>query len=200
MAADEGKKEKKKEQKLGWKKNTVLYLHDLCYLLAAVFVLFLLLFRLIIVSGGSMNDTLIDGDYLLLMSHMVYPNPKQGDIVVASKESFENGEPIIKRVIATEGQIVDIDFANGIVYVDGLPLEEEYIKAPTTVAEGMTFPLMVEDGCIFVMGDNRQNSKDSRDPEIGLVDTREVLGKAIFLFLPGASEGVRDYGRIGVVQ
>lgn len=200
MAAEGNKKEKKQEPKLGWKKSTVLYLHDLIYMLAVILLLFILLFRVIIVSGSSMNDTLVDGDYLLLVSHVFYREPKQGDIVVASKESFDNGEPIIKRVIATEGQIVDIDFANGIVYVDGLPLEEDYIKEPTTLAEGMIFPLRVEEGCVFVMGDNRGNSKDSRNPEIGLVDTREILGKAIFLILPGVHDGVRDLGRIGAIQ
>jgi signal peptidase I len=122
--------------------------------------------------------------------------------VVISKESFDNGAPIVKRVIATEGQIVDIDFFNGIVYVDGLPLEEPYINNLTTNAEGMQFPLIVEEGCIFVLGDNRQVSKDSRNPEIGLIDKREVMGKAIFLMMPGDHKGeeIRDFDRIGVIK
>ena len=190
------------EKKLGWKKSTVLYIHDLIYLLAAIMIVFLLVFRVIVVSGSSMYSTLVDGDYLLLLSNVFYHEPEQGDIVVISKESFDNGKAIVKRVIATEGQIVDIDFENGIVYVDGLPLEEDYINSLTTVNEGMQFPLIVEEGCIFVMGDNRGVSMDSRDPAIGLIDTREVLGKAIFLMYPGDHKGqvVRTFDRIGVIE
>ena len=198
------KGEKMKEEQLDWKQNVLLYIHDLIYLSAAVIVVFLLFFRVIIVSGSSMYNTLVDGDYLLLVSNLFYKNPEYGDIIVASKDSFDNGSPIIKRVIATEGQTVDIDFEQGIVYVDGTALQEAYTYTPTNVEEGMHFPLLVEDGCIFVMGDNRNGSKDSRNPEIGLIDTREVLGKAIFLFLPAADskngQNKPDYDRIGVIK
>ena len=119
-----------------WQQSVVLYLHDLVYLLMTMMVLFLIVFRLIVVSGDSMYSTLVDGDYLLLLSNVFYKEPDQGDIVVISKQTFDEGAPIVKRVIATEGQIVDIDFAQGIVYVDGLPLEEDYIYSPTTVYEG----------------------------------------------------------------
>ena len=182
-------------------KNILTYLHDLVYLLAGVLLVLLLLFRVVVVSGGSMNDTLINGDYLILLNNVFYGEPKQGDIIVASKDSFKNGEPIIKRVIATEGQEVDIDFEAGIVYVDGVALEEDYIKMPTTLQEGVQFPLTVDEGCIFVLGDNRDGSKDSRNPEIGLIDTREVLGKAFFLILPGEDNFTksRDFSRIGAV-
>ena len=190
------------ENKLGWKKNTMLYIHDLIYLLAGILVVFLLVFRVIVVSGSSMYSTLVDGDYLLLLSNVFYHEPEQGDIVVISKETFDNGKPIVKRVIATEGQTVDIDFVNGIVYVDGVALEEDYINSPTTVDEGMPFPLVVEDGCIFVLGDNRGVSMDSRDPDIGLIDTREVLGRAIFLMYPGTHYGhvQQDFDRMGVIK
>ena len=123
---------------------------------------------------------------------------------MASKDSFDNGYPIIKRVIATEGQTVDIDFDQGVVYVDGQALQEDYTYTPTNVKEGMQFPLTVAEGCLFVMGDNRNRSKDSRNPEIGLVDKREILGKAIFLFLPAADhdagQSAPDYDRIGVIK
>ena len=182
------------------------YLHDLAYLLAGILLVLLLLFRVVIVSGPSMNDTLLNGDYLLLLNNVFYQEPKPGDIIVASKESFKDGEPIIKRVIATEGQFVDIDFEAGIVFVGDtedtmMPLVEDYTKTLTTRAEGMEFPLQVDEGCIFVMGDNRDLSKDSRNPEIGLIDTREVLGKAIFLILPGVDTAsrTREYNRIGVL-
>ena len=194
------RKEGKKEAVAG---ATVLtYLHDLAYLLAGLVLVFLLLFRVVVVSGTSMNNTLLDGDYLLLLSSTFYQDPQYGDVIVASKESFDNGAPIVKRVIATEGQMVDIDFETGIVYVNDQPLEEEYTLTPTTTPEGISFPLIVEEGCLFVMGDNRDGSKDSRHPDIGQIDKREVLGKVFFLFFPGTNynEFERDYSRIGVVD
>ena len=182
--------------------SLLLYLHDLVTLLAGILLVLLLLFRIVIVSGPSMNNTLLDGDYLLLLSNNLYPNPKHGDIIVASKDDFKDGEPIIKRVIATEGQTVDIDFAAGVVYVDGSALQEDYTLTPTNLAEGIEFPITVDEGCLFVMGDNRNESKDSRNPEIGLVDKREVLGKAIFLMIPGTDGGTvqPQYSRIGVIK
>jgi len=190
------------ENKPDWKKSTVLYIHDLIYLLAGIVLVFLVIFRVIVVNGSSMYDTLVHGDYLLLVSNVLYREPSHGDIVVISKETFDNGKPIVKRVIATEGQTVDIDFEKGIVYVDGSALEEEYIYTLTTVDEGMAFPLTVEEGCIFVLGDNRGVSLDSRNPSVGQVDTREVLGKAIFLIYPGDNKGndIRDLDRIGVIK
>lgn len=192
---------KKKEEILTWKQNMVLYLHDLVIYVSVILLVFLLLFRIIVVTGDSMYSTLWDGDYLLLMSNLLYPDPEAGDIVVVSKQSYDDGAPIVKRVIATEGQIVDIDFENGIVYVDGLPIEEEYINTPTNRQEGMSFPLIVEKGCYFVMGDNRNNSRDSRSPDIGQIDKREILGKAILLMLPGTDGGLRqrDFSRIGAI-
>ena len=190
------------EKKLSWKKNTMLYIHDLIYLLAGIMIVFLLVFRVIVVSGSSMYSTLVDGDYLLLLSNVFYQEPRHGDIIVASKDSFNDGEAIIKRVIATEGQTVDIDFVSGIVFVDGKPLDEDYTFTPTNVDEGMTFPLTVEEGCVFAMGDNRNSSKDSRHPAIGLIDKREIMGKALFLFYPGTDEGnaARNFDRIGAVN
>ena len=163
---------------------------------------FLVFFRIIVVSGPSMRQTLLDGDYLLLVSNLFYRDPQAGDVVVVSKQSYDDGKPIVKRVIATQGQIVDMDFENGIVYVDGLPLEEDYVNTPTNLDEGNVFPQIVEEGCVFVMGDNRNNSKDSRSPEIGQVDTREVLGKVALLLFPGTDEGnqERNMQRIGTVQ
>lgn len=199
MAAEE---QKNKKEKLDWKKSLVLYVHDLIYMLMAVLLVFLLLFRVIVVSGDSMYSTLWDGDYLLLLSNVFYHTPKQGDIVVISKKSFDNGSPIVKRVIATEGQTVDIDFENGIVYVDGVALREDYINNLTVNPEGVAFPLTVDEGCIFVLGDNRAVSKDSRNPEIGQIDKREVLGKAIYLMVSGTHHNVfpRDNGRIGAIR
>ena len=190
------------EEKPGFSKSLVMYLHDLCWMLAVVMILFLIFFRIIVVSGPSMKMTLLDGDYLLLISNLFYREPEKGDVVVVSKQVYDNGKPIVKRVIATEGQIVDMDFANGIVYVDGLPLEEDYINTPTNLDEGSVFPQIVEEDHVFVMGDNRNNSKDSRSLEIGQVDKREVLGKVALLMVPGTDHGAeaRDVHRIGTVK
>ena len=178
------------------------YLRDIVFLIAGILLVFSLLFRVVVVSGPSMNQTLIDGDYILLLNNVFYGEPKHGDVIVACKESYDDGAPIIKRVIATEGQTVDIDFLEGIVYVDGVALVETYVNTPTNQREGIEFPLVVDEGCIFVMGDNRNISKDSRSSEIGLIDTREILGKALFVFFPGNDGGdaVRDFSRIGVVN
>ena len=199
--ASEGRN-KPAEKPRSWQKNMLLYFHDLIYMLMIILVIFLLMFRIIVVSGSSMYSTLWDGDYLLLLSNTFYHDPQPGDVVVISKESFKDGEPIVKRVIATEGQTVDIDFESGGVYVDGQALEEDYISGPTTTSGGTVFPLTVEEGCIFVLGDNRAVSLDSRYTEIGQIDTRQVLGKAIFLMLPGTHEGEhsRDFRRMGVVE
>ena len=203
MKADENMQKKNPDEKeKSGQDGLLIYLHDLIHMLAVIVILFLLVFRLVVVTGSSMYSTLWDGDWLLVLSNVFYQDPEYGDIIVASKESFNGGEAIIKRVIATEGQIVDIDFTSGTVIVDGIPLQETYAFTPTTRDEGMEFPLMVEDGCLFVMGDNRNDSLDSRHPAIGMVDKREILGKALFLFYPGTNEGnsPRNFERIGAVN
>lgn len=183
-------------------KNILSYLHDIVFGLSSVLLVVMLLFRIVIVSGPSMMQTLQNGDRLIVLSNAVYKNPKAGDIIVASKDSFKDGEPIIKRVIATEGQKVDIDFKTGLVYVDDKVLYEPYINTPTNLYEGVDFPLIVDEGCLFVMGDNRNDSKDSRSVEIGLIDRREILGKAIFLVLPGVDPDTekREFNRIGALE
>lgn len=189
------------EENLTFVQTLLEYAHDMAYILAAVLLVFTFLMRIVVVSGDSMFDTLVDGDYLLLINNPICGELEQGDIVVASMDRFRGGEAIVKRVIATEGQTVDIDFSEGIVYVDNEPLDESYTFTNTNISEGMTFPLVVEDGCLFLMGDNRNESMDSRDPQIGQVDEREILGKAVCLLLPG--EGTwkhpveRDFTRIG---
>ena len=202
MTADENiRKPNTADDQDSWQKSVLTYLHDLVYMLAAIMLIFLLLFRMVIVSGSSMYDTSRDGDWLILISNVFYQEPEYGDIIVASKDSYNDGEAIVKRVIATEGQIVDIDFNAGIVYVDGVALDEPYTYTPTNIHEGLTFPLLVRENCIFAMGDNRNESKDSRHPDIGLIDKREILGKAIVLLLPGSEEFTgRDFNRIGALN
>ena len=185
------------------KESLLLYMHDIVYLLAGIMIVLMLLFRTVNVSGPSMMDTLQNGDNLLVVSHAIAGDPQYGDIVVLSKNSFKDGEPIIKRVIATEGQVVDINFKTGMVYVDGKALQESYARVRTHQDWGTEFPLTVEEGCIFVLGDNREVSMDSRDPQIGQIDTREVIGRAIFLIFPGKGmdeNGNRDFKRIGVLN
>ena len=171
-----------------------------CSVLTVVLV-FTFGIRLIGVDGHSMVPTLQDGDRLLVTTSLLSGDYEYGDIVIIQKGSFAGGEPIVKRVIATGGQTVDIDFETGAVYVDGTLLEEDYINELTFVEEGTEFPLTVPEGSIFVMGDNRNHSSDSRDASLGTVDTRYVIGKAVFLAFPGTDEstGERDFGRIGVI-
>ena len=169
-----------------------------CVVLATVLV-FTLVVRIVRVEKQSMRETLQNGDILLTVNRHLAGELKAGDIVVIKKEYFEDGKPIVKRIIATEGQTVDIDFDAGVAYVDGQALEEDYIREPTYLDEGLEFPFTVPEGCLFLLGDNRNNSMDSRYPDLGPVDVRCVIGKAVVLVFPGktAETGKRDFGRIG---
>mgnify|MGYP004484835643 CR=1 FL=1 len=166
-----------------------------------VVAIFTFVIRMMGVDGHSMLNTLQHGDRLLVVNSMLYHDYKYGDIVILRKNGVFDDDPIVKRVIAVEGQTVDIDFAEGIVYVDGEALEEDYIREPTYTAEGTEFPLTVPEGSIFVMGDNRNGSSDSRDYRLGTVDTRYVIGTAAFLIFPGPDYETekRDFKRIGVI-
>ena len=183
-------------------------LHDLVYILACVAIVFVFAVRLVGVVGSSMYPTLYHGDYLCLLSNVFYQDVEAGDIVVMTVPYFE-GEPIVKRVIAAEGQTVDIDFESGEVYVDGELLDEPYINQPThesfqEIGQGLEYPLTVEEGTVFVLGDNRNASTDSRFAPVGLVDERYILGKVLCVALPGAGEkgygSERDFHRIGSVS
>lgn len=169
-------------------------LHDLAYILAAVTLIFVFVVRLVGVNGESMLPTLQDGDYLALQSNVIMGDLHYGDIVVARKLSFRDGEPIVKRVIATEGQTVDVR-SNGdgtaTVYVDGMALSEPYInETMLEVYGGTEFPLTVGKDCVFVMGDNRNASTDSRDARLGCVDTRYIMGRVYFTLFPVKNIGV----------
>ena len=157
--------------------------------------------RMLGVDGHSMLNTLQHDDRLLVVNPIFYHDYQYGDIVILRKTGGFDNDPIVKRVIAVGGQTVDIDFDAGVVYVDGEALEEDYIREPTYTAEGTEFPLTVPEGSIFVMGDNRNGSSDSRDYRLGTVDTRYVIGKAAFLIFPGPDYDTekRDFSRIGVI-
>ncbi len=147
----------------------------ICVLLFSFFV------RLVDVVGESMMPTLEPGDKIIV-SNLFY-EPKQGDIVVFRKDEYRD-EPLVKRIIAVEGQTIDIDFNRGIVYVDGEPIDEPYIAEPTVEEEDFTGRVTVPEGCIFVMGDNRNHSTDSRTSTIGFVDERCIMGKVYFTLYP----------------
>ena len=183
--------EKKSREAYEWVQALV------CSVLAVV-LLFTFGARLIGVDGHSMVPTLQDGDRLLVLNSMLCGGYEPGNIVVLRKESFLP-TPIVKRVIATAGQAVDIDFGSGVVYVDGRRLHEDYINELTFTPEGTAFPLAVPEGSVFLMGDNRNGSRDSRAPELGAVDERCLIGRAVFLLLPGETEdlGMREWDRIG---
>ncbi|MCI9645039.1 MAG: signal peptidase I [Oscillibacter sp.] len=168
-----------------------------CSVLAVV-LLFTFGVRLIGVDGHSMVPSLQDGDRLLVLNSTLCGGYAPGDVVVLRKESFLP-TPIVKRVVATAGQVVDIDFTSGTVFVDGKPLQEDYTSERTYTAEGTEFPLTVPEGSVFVLGDNRNHSTDSRDARLGTVDERYIIGRAVYLAFPGpdAGTGIRNYGRIG---
>ena len=202
-------REKRREKQY----ETFTLLHDLVYILAAITLIFVFLFRLVGVEGSSMYPTLFDHDYLVLESNFLYRTVRQGDIVVIDPpQQAQLDGSIVKRVIATGGQTVDIDFDLGIVYVDGEALDESYTFEPTyrsylEIGEGLDYPVMVPEGSVFVLGDNRNHSADSRYAPLGCVDESRILGRVLLRILPGRQTneegdvvGGRDFRRIGAVS
>ncbi|MEA5151447.1 MAG: signal peptidase I [Oscillospiraceae bacterium] len=145
-------------------------------------VTFVFFIRIIDVSGTSMNPTLNNADKMLVSD--AFFKPKAGDIVVFKKDEYDPDKALVKRVIATEGQEINIDFDKGIVYVDGASIEEDYISELTTNKLDFIGPQTVPEGCVFVMGDNRNMSTDSRKTEIGMVDERLIIGKVYMVIFP----------------
>lgn len=160
------------------------WLESFAITVTVILVVFTLFIRTAYVDGNSMNNTLIDKE-TLAVSNLFY-TPKQGDIVVfqAPDSTVEGG--IVKRVIATEGQTVDIDFKRWKVSVDGVVLDEPYVLYDGLPMNkgNVQFPVTVPEGCIFVLGDNRNGSSDSRSTNIGFVDTRYVFGRVLFRITP----------------
>lgn len=146
-----------------------------------IFLIFTFFFRVVQVSGTSMLQTLNDKDWLLV-SH-AKGDIKQGDIVVATPPTYGNG-PVIKRVIGIEDDEIYIDFLKGIVYVNGQALDEPYTNSLTNLSYDVTFPVTVPEDCVFVMGDNRNGSLDSRSTQIGFVDEEYILGRVILRVFP----------------
>lgn len=165
----------------------------------AVVLIFTFVFRIAAIDGDSMKNTLFNKERVII-SNLFY-EPKQGDIVVISRNTDnsttegDQQKPIIKRVIATAGQTVDIDFTTGNVTVDGVVLYEEYIRELTHRQFDIEFPVRVPENCIFVMGDNRNESLDSRSSQIGqngMIHKKYVLGHAVFRIFP--------FNRIGTLK
>lgn len=163
--------------------------------------LILLIFTFVLrparVDGNSMQETLHNGE-MLLISDIAY-QPQRGDILVFQKINSTHPAPIVKRVIATEGETVDIDFDTWTVTVTDVNgeahvLEESYRKLATDarVTSNLEYPVKVGEGQLFVMGDNRNHSLDSRSSSIGLVDENEVIGKVLFRFFP--------FNKVGTVR
>lgn len=150
-------------------------------------IVFSFFFRIIGIKGSSMLPTLHNGDSVII-SNILY-TPAQGDVVVLRKDVFQP-EPIIKRVIAVGGQTVSIDFDEGIVYVDELPIDEPYIAEPTHSSLDFRNEVLVPEGSVFVMGDNRNASTDSRYSVIGCVDNRYIMGRVLLRILPVNQFGV----------
>lgn len=170
------------------------WLEEIVIALTLVILVFTFLFRVVTVTGESMLPNFVEGQKLIVTNfgHSV----EQGTVVVITNVL---NEPIIKRVIATEGQTVDIDYETGVVYVDGeavdetqFGLENGITTRPYSTLEAMVFPQTVPEGCVFVLGDNRGVSKDSRYTEVGMVDTRHILGEAAFTLYP--------FDRFGVIE
>ncbi|MBE6886049.1 MAG: signal peptidase I [Ruminococcaceae bacterium] len=151
--------------------------------LVVVILIFTFIFRIVGVDGDSMLPTLHHQDRVILSSFFYEPAPR--DIVVITQPNSVH-KPIIKRIIATEYQTVDIDFETGVVYVDGAELLETYISEPIDPAHrgDMEFPLTLGEGEVFVLGDNRNNSLDSRYSGIGIIKEEYILGKAVFRLFP----------------
>ena len=211
-AMQEEKKELKTENlsagetESGKKKDTLegtLYCWAQALVTAVVGVILLFTFgvRLISVNGPSMQDTLYTGDQLLILNAM-FCDFKAGDVVVINDYNAELSDTLVKRIIAVGGQTVDVDFVSGVVYVDGQALDEPYAKEPTLTSEGVAFPLTLAEDEVFVMGDNRNHSTDSRDTRLGPVNEGYLQGKALLLVTPGATPDTakRDWSRVGVIH
>ena len=168
-------------------KSTYEWIQCLIVALAICVVLFLFFVRVIDVKGTSMVPTLQNADKMLVSG--LFYKPKAGDIVVFKKDQYNPNKALVKRVIATEGQTINMDFENGVVYVDGEPIEEDYINDLTKTKLDFIGPQTVPEGCVFCMGDNRNMSTDSRKKEIGMIDSRLILGKVYMVIFPIDSFG-----------
>ena len=157
-------------------KNNLEWFEAMVMAMVAVALVFTFAVRMIRVEGESMVPTLQDGQRILISS-LPY-QPQYGDIIVTDAYT-SYGEPLVKRVIGKAGDEIDIDFQNGIVYRNGQALDEPYTAEPTYLQESVEFPVTVPEDCLFVMGDNRNHSTDSRDQRVGFIHVNYVLGRGL---------------------
>lgn len=194
----EGKEESRSD---GFENTIYDWARCLVSAVVGVVLLFVFLFRMIGVSGGSMQNTLYTGDRLIMLNS-VFCNYEQGDIVVINAYNSALSSTIIKRIVAVGGQTVDIDFEQGIVYVDGVAMDEPYVRELTYTNEGVSFPLTLAEDEVFVMGDNRNRSTDSRSLQLGPVKESYIQGEAVFLLIPGKDPDSEkmDWSRFGFLN
>lgn len=168
------------------KTDLFFWLQALVIALVVLVLLFTFVGRIITVDGSSMLPTLHHNDVMLLRSFAY--TPEQGDVIVLTKDfSGYTDQPIVKRVVAVGGQTVRIDYEESKVYVDNVALDEPYINEPVMFNPGGKLTIekiTVPEGHVFVMGDNRNDSSDSRHEELGAIDNRYILGKAVMILLP----------------
>ncbi len=156
-------------------------LESIIQVLVVLLIIITPFFRVMNVSGDSMLNTLHDHDKLFVWRWNY--TPADGDVVTITRGQYFD-EPIVKRVIATQGQTLSINFNDGSVTVDGVKLNETYIKEPMWLEEDGVIPAVVPMGYCFVMGDNRNHSSDSRSKEIGLIKNEDVIGKVLYIIFP----------------
>lgn len=190
------------QPKEDWRQSLFEWLQLLVMVLVIIVGVFTFLGSVIGVDGSSMYPTLHNGD-LMLVRRIAY-TPTQGDVVVLRKDGTFDNEALVKRIIATGGQTVYIDYDANTITVDGQVLDESYLNYEYDSAYGsdcmadLTYldpqyvnrEFTVPDGCIFVCGDNRNHSSDSRSAELGMVDARYVIGEVLLVFLPFSHFGL----------
>lgn len=190
------------EEQEGWRQSLFEWLELLAIVLVIIVTLFTFVVSIVGVDGSSMYPTLHDRD-LMLVQRIAY-EPRQGDVIVLRKDNTFDNQALVKRIIATGGQTVYIDYDANTITVDGQTLEEPYLNYEYDEFYGSDYmadkvdlnsqyvnqEFTVPEGCVFVCGDNRNHSSDSRVTELGMVDQRYVIGRVLMVFFPFADFGL----------